>query len=544
MLDTTLDENSINDLIGTNEFVTNQLHRNEEIKDMSGLLRPRLMIAGRTVVFKNRMEKIGFEGDNVTIVAPEETPPVHFPLPQGKMPSDPERAADWNKKRIKAVQRDETITELDAYNRAHTEDAPQNLLVVTNTPLGIVNAAIALGTKELIPVREAMVSGQYAVPKAAEIIDSVLAAIAVDDTGKATERYDTNGYAVALAALTGDEKAMKIIAMKRKALYEIEQRRREEIPERGREYLEERLKEGIEPMPLEKLYTVHSTSHAIERDADGNPILRPAGQYLAVPRASLHFTLNSNVYPHAQAEVQGQEAWGNTDRIIITPLTSVIDANSNPEVLNGVDTWWSVNPGEALTLKDAVTIEPASDIDELFTYSDARRIKILIKDHYTPAEQQKIRDLMEKTGAVNIDELKGRHDGQLSADSLREAVVQKVLTDFGLTINERDQPSQHGHGMENMHLATRISMAAVQIGARTATHFNTAESDLEKEGWIVLQQALEMEAAGNHFDFGSTSQESSKVGYASLPALRQCLVNGCMVAVPPTKREEFTEWFA
>jgi hypothetical protein len=523
--------------VASAEFVETVLNKNVEHKDARGLIRPAFNIAGRTVVFKNKMEKVELPNRGVTIVAAHTVRPVHFTMQtvknnkamieRGDQPNEIEIELAQNEQQL-----DSNISELDAYNGAHDEkqDVAENTLVVTNTPLGIIEAAVHLGNSDLVELRDKMRLKQYDDPACKEAVDSILAAISMSEEGMRYEKYDTDGFALALAAFTGNEQAADYVAQKRDALLRVEASRKRNIEAKSREYLERLEANGVEPLPIEKMYIVHSTGHAIVRDPEGNPLLRSTGYWgEEVPRASLHFTVNSNVYPHAQAA----DAWGATNKIIIAPLAATMESNKiKPEVIDGVDTWFVLDPAEALSLPDATIVEPitASESGWEIMLREGDTIKVVIKDSYSPEEQAYIRQLVAQTGATDCLEY-----GEFGARSFREAVVQMVLSEHGVARSERDDPSPHGHGMANEKLAQRVHATAYSLGVQSGTHFNHPEAELEKEGFSRLREAFKMNKKTRMVPSdGRFSEEYSQLGSASLSALRQLLVTGCVSAIPPT----------
>jgi len=118
--------------------------------------------------------------------------------------------------------------------------------------------------------------------------------------------------------------------------------------------------EGLGHVGVDQLYLVHETSHDIERDSDGNVVLRPVGDYEAgTYRGTLHFCLNGRV-----TAVMGR---GSVDsgRCIIVPLKAVIDANPGAlDKLFVVDTFLTPEPGGSLKLpREATTVLDYNAVD-------------------------------------------------------------------------------------------------------------------------------------------------------------------------------------
>lgn len=150
----------------------------------------------------------------------------------------------------------------------------------------------------------------------------MLAAASVGDDGSVEENADVNleGWPLVLSALSGDEVARGAVDFKLDALLLDERARSERQSKAGDENASSILEFGdkeVEPIPLEQIAMIHSTPYDIVRDDDGDVVLHPTGHFrdgnIPVSRASLHLTLNSRVYSHAQA----QGAWGSKDKLIV-----------------------------------------------------------------------------------------------------------------------------------------------------------------------------------------------------------------------------------
>lgn len=494
------------------QYVNEVLKKDMESRDTTELIRPTYQISGRSVVFRNRMELVDFKDKQVTIVGASDIGPLQLP-------------AD-----IKGgLQKREAIAK---FNAEHSDDSPENTLTITNTPLGMVEAAIVLGNQDLKIIQDKLKAEQYADPDCQDVMDSILGAISVGEDGQPLEYYNLDGYAVALAALSGDKNASRIIDTKRSALRSIERDRITQRADMMKVWAEEkRQKENWpEAMPVDKLFLVHSTTHEIEFDEKGDAVFRPAGQYAdtaCVPRTSWHATLNSNVYPHAQAE----DRWGANNRIVIASLGETMQATGDRlDSLDGVDSWFVVGPGEQVKLPSPVVIEPITEGNDLLI-TEGNVIKILTKPSYSPEEQDKIRNLIER---YHPGSYVGDRSRQYDAATLREACVQMVLQEKGVNADERDHPSQSGHGMDSHDIARRICLTAAELGVGTGTHFNNSISKAEQQSWARVLTATE-QVKSIYYREGHADETYAQS--IPLAARRQALVNGCIQAVADTAIE-------
>lgn len=441
------------------QYVTENLGKNPEVKDVEGISRPAFNVNGHEVVFRNRQETPLIEGRALHVLHPELTPPLPIELPDENgnfIPID--------------------TSSQQAYNAEHSSDTIKQgeTLVVTNTLEGLVSAAKDISTDEVQKQKlEALTNlfeqGKYNESESLDAMDSILASISVGENGAMNTYYDTDGYALALAALAGDKVATEIVAEKTSAMRAYEKERLEKDREANIAHHVEVLGADIEPLPLENMVLVHSTQHEIERDEKGNILLTSAGQKRADmwPRASLHFTVNSRV------EDNDGGTWATNNRLVVANLARMIDSSHGriPASLDGVDTWFNVNPGEKLALPDAIVIEGRPEgalIDEqpgLMTY--------LAKESYTPDEEGQIKSLAEHSG------IKFRDEAKLDS-ILRDVVLSKAMTREGAPLGVQDRPSSNGHGMTNNNLANRINRTAAQIGASWGSHFNSGAAEVDK----------------------------------------------------------------
>lgn len=509
--------------IDSTKYVTEVLKKNPEVRDTYGRPRPTYEVGGRTVVFRNRMEIVDISGIGVTAVAVDSVPPFDISTLR-----NPEKYP---------------IDELNEFNRSRALDSSGNILSVPNTPLGIVETAVVLGAESAVSLRDKLLEGNYSDPACKEFVDGLLGVLTINDAGNALESYDTDGYAVMLGSLMGDVDARRAVRFKLDALRRLEIERKQNIREQDERYVHERQERGVplpEPLSLEKMFVVHSTSHELEFDEKGNAIFRPAGQYKEseiVPTASWHVTINSSVFTHTWAN----GAWGAQNRLVIAPLLGVMrETQDRLEVLDGVDTWFVVSPGEEVKVPSPIIIE-ATDSGEELIRREGNKVKFLFKKQYSEAERRQIDLLAHQYGAVNVDDMKG--SGTTGADTLKEACLQMVLAEKGLSIQERDRPATDGHGMASSALAERVLAAAYNLGVRSGAHFHHPEDRFENQG--AAQVIANLSQRLNDSSWGSTYTAARPDGGVALGARRQALVNGCLPAAPqfiPVKDADYGLW--
>lgn len=230
--------------------------------------------------------------------------------------------------------------------------------VVEATPTGLLTEALRLkpNNSALKSMLNNIQRGVYEDDEL-NLLDNIAAAITVDAKGKMSDVEQSSGFGLVLAALTGDDAATKLLAKRRQVFQDgIESSRANQLqPSELNDTLQR-----VTPAQPQELAFVHSTNYPIERDADGNIILRPAGHYAlndpeGTARSSVHFTINSEVQNHMFG------TWNGDNKLIVTSGKSMFDANGNPTSLRSIDSFWQVSPGKTVKLPDATVVSPYVD---------------------------------------------------------------------------------------------------------------------------------------------------------------------------------------
>lgn len=217
------------------------------------------------------------------------------------------------------------------------------------------------------------------------LIDDISAAVAIDSSGRIASQDQTEGFALVISALAGNEQARELIDKKRDQYYEhIESMKKNEESESSREA------EPGKALEWGQVAFVHSTGHELIRDDNGEIILYPysyhqAGTEQSYPRATIHFTVNSEVKGHLFG------SWEASNRLIVMNGQTFVDENGYPARMNVIDTYWSQAPGEPLTLEGATIVEPSKDLAELFVEDrEKHTISYLDKEEYSDEERRAI----------------------------------------------------------------------------------------------------------------------------------------------------------
>lgn len=473
------------------EYVANTLQKHE-ITDTHGYQRPAYEIAGHEVVFRNRQE--------VTIPADK---PYVIPKGSGQDPL-----------RLDFIDQQDNAIWSEYFDGA--SDSAEATIVSANTPEGILDTVALLAPDKAEASRALsaeMASGQYG-PAATELLDRLAATLYMNESGgvgtpneRGVPSVDLDAYALVTASLVGDETATTIVNQRVEAM-----RREIKISElgtkatRATEYLEwiERTAEP-EVLKPENVALVHSTEHPIERDAAGNIVLYPssAKRLDKYPRSTIHFTPNSQVEGHYAG------TWDQNNRLIVSNLASMIKANGNPAAINSVDTFFTLSPGEHLTLPNAVVIEAGETEGGKLIDSKGSdvRYKAGPEDSYTAEDR------------LQIEAMASEYDVSPTEDTaamVRELALRSTLKNLGVDV--RMMAKGGAHYTSNQKLNDSLSRMAHELGVtQTSLHEYTREKKLES-------------ASGNPGISPNYEEDPSIYPGFSLPALRQVIASGYMPA--------------
>lgn len=298
------------------------------------------------------------------------------------------------------------------------------------------------------------------------VLDQISASVAIDDYGQFAPEAQTEGFALILSALSGNEIARYKVDFRLSAYYKLIKdkidKEKEAIVKENEN--NERYRE-IEALKLSDIAFVHSTKYDIDRDEKGVIILRSHAHHSEnsenpYPRATLHFTTNAEVESHLFGK------WSKSNKLIVTAGQSIVDANGLPARMNTIDTYWSINPGQPLRLEGASVVEPKSDLDQLFIddkenktvfyldkqqYTDLERLEIIRlqsiqlyeRIYQNPADRQynleqldSILNLENDYIAVRAEQLKGNESAALRRMALDAAMKQQGINTGPLRLEQ------------------------------------------------------------------------------------------------------------
>lgn len=478
----------------TNNTLTNQdgvekistpegLFAKQEIRDLENRERPIYQYNGKSFAFRSRWEMPAYEGRTTAVLGAEESGPLPFRL------DDAENRAEQRA--------------FEEYVAVQDTPEAADVLLATNTPEGVLELALALSDNldpSLVDLKDEIIHGVYS-ERALALIDQIAGALYVNDSGEWNDYIDTDAFALVATALAGNNEAQRIVEKRANVYQDKQVDRLAEAIENKRQYAQERLAD-VEALAPNEVSLVHATRYEPEYDSDGNVLLWPSGEKRIdkLPRASIHFTPNSQVVPHELGE------WNNDMRLIVTSLEKMIEQNGSPANMSDVDTYYSQNPGEVLVLPEAVVIEPTAELAVTFDEgADGRlvRYKNVDNDHYTAEDNAVISELAAQYGRGIRDHIK-----ESTAAYLRELLLRKVMASQGVEWFIESGPHYTTDTFQNAY-----SKLAAELGVPGALHQNTADSRLEDGA------KLAREPINKHRMF---------VYPASIEAIRRTVANGYM----------------
>lgn len=477
-----------NSLLEKSEIYT----ESERITDDDGIERPVFRIAGKKVTFRTRQETPSFIASGQHYHIASEADATSLILGKDDNPEDFSRFS-------------ENSEELTGANV---------LEMVTATPEGLVGAAIELGgdDEKLFSLEAELHAGEYS-KQTLELIDDMIAALNFDDNGEKLEFMDTSGHALVLEALLGNDQANRAIDKRREAMYAFFEAQRSQQVAKRRELAEKEL--DIESIDPQKVVLVHSTSHGVTLAQDGSTVLRSMAAFRddKYPRATVHFTPNGQVSSHYGGQ------WGPDNSLIVSNFAEVIKENDIlPTAMSTADTFFSLNPGQALELPNVRVVRGVPETDDgQLIYQDGNTITYKESPNYSDEEKANIEQLARKYGVlVRVIEEQPRLNDALREVALREAMRQKGAERF-VEIG--------AHYAFDGKFQESYNKLASEIGATVALHVDTGDSNAEdKAGWGMTHEFSKKDKSKNaYWTFR---------GDTTIQAVRQIFASGYVPARP------------
>lgn len=232
--------------------------------------------------------------------------------------------------------------------------------------------------------------------EALTIIDRVIAATIAPENGETgvnPSLAGSDGEAIVLLALLGNQEASDYVKAKLQDLYDYQQKfmqsKRDEYTLTGFE--------SPEPTDPKSIAFVHATKYFPKKiDNHTYAVLTlfdaTHGNFL---RSTIHTTMNYKVQSHIGGN------WDKQTYIVIGNGQSMLDKNGAPYGFAEEDTWWLRNPGEPLYFTDAVIISKAESPQEGLISVSESEVKYK-GDDYTISDVFSIADYVKNNPGAKV----------------------------------------------------------------------------------------------------------------------------------------------
>ncbi len=353
-----------------------------EVEDDEGFLRTEFTIPGHdevTVVFRGREElpTMPVEEGTMSAVLTADERPLHTSGDDfGVWMTEVNQGADPYG---------------DPFERAVEVGAEKVRLVATSTPYGLVSAAISLAETGVAHTDPVIIDQLKALKQqlkdrdfsddVLEFFDKIYAATAIhtidgelqevaDRTGM---RPNEQGLMEVVMALSGDEDATQVIEAKQQVV------QARDYDRSSSQRSSHRLKEGVdlkepgeqlseaelELVASKHLVGVHTTEvrpFFVAGGDSGVSVLRSTVEFgddrERFPRSTMHWSLNHPVTSHILGN------FSDRPFTVVAPVEDLMQGNGTPAVLYGVDTYFTLNPGDGMVVPpSAVVIETIDQPD-------------------------------------------------------------------------------------------------------------------------------------------------------------------------------------
>jgi|GEM_PF-4513888 hypothetical protein len=194
--------------------------------------------------------------------------------------------------------------------------------------------------------------------------------------------------------------------------------------------------------------------HRGHKPSDVEQGISAGGDHYDMPRATIHWSLNHLVTPHLHAEHDG-------DYIVLSPLSSLVEANGAPAVLYPVDTYFKVSSGDVLDIPNNSTIIELNNDQEEAVVIDGSTI--MIKDNLSPEETLEVANEF------------GLRPEVVEFQTLIEGVVASQI----LRMGSGTVVKGGAHYTNNDKFERDISSVAKEYGLRTGLHYAQVEGRFE-----------------------------------------------------------------
>ena len=388
-----------------------------------------------------------------------------------------------------------SLKDYQAWGQKHQAETGQphhDCLIAPATPLGVLDVAISLTGKGLAPgqigqldqLRAKLRDGVFD-DEVGRLYDVLFASATIGNDGPSRER----ALIETALCLANDPNAIETVNAKLAERQHRDQQNWNQVygGRPGRHPNPEQL----DNLQTKRLVAVHTTQ------------ARPEGRILPtatynqdnkdhVPRTTIHTSLNHPAESHM---------WGsfeNNKYTVVSPLAEMVDLNGVPDVMNSVDTYFTVNPVEGLGLPDeTILVELRVDQPDFVTV-DGRRLSVregpvlagdlaelagissqLTASHYTANEM--FTNLIKSVDGVLWRELGCLKTGEVSMALGKEAhqTVAELKRLYQQTV-ESDDPRYQKNPTGSRAMARRLLTHYTELDSQSAAAYPAVTQALQE----------------------------------------------------------------
>lgn len=348
---------------------------------------------------------------------------------------------------------------------------------VESSPRALLDLAFQLGIedKQLRELRKKM-SHKEMTNEGEEMMDKIIASKVISEDGEFRFDRNTDGEALFILALQGDEQAGEILDKKLEKMKEKDREREENLNKiiaeqggRGEKSAGEK-----ESLKLDSLVAVHATGYR-PHEKDGSLNIKSTfdGTGWSDPHNTVHFALNHHVASHMYG------GWDSQPYVVLSPLKEVINSNKRPDALNTVDTYFEVSPGRTLSLpkEKSRSVEPADLPPGVLFETNKDGKAVYKKGNYTPEDYEALWQALGESARYNFDQnisstIKGAIDSYDYETRLKDheklSALSSKITDKVIAVDqeapENTYPAQLFDGMRKEEPAKVIDSFFQEMG--------------------------------------------------------------------------------
>ncbi|NBW39664.1 hypothetical protein EBR25_01540 [bacterium] len=213
----------------------------------------------------------------------------------------------------------------------------------SKTLSGVLEVACFMSPEhqEAQKLREEVRQGIYS-QKSHDLLEELVACNLFGNSGFSAD--ESHAEMLVIEALLGEQQAKNMLDSRVDAFRRL-------VTNKLSTYTPE-IEAGQKALSPSELVCVHATRFLPEMKGDGTVCIASTASATdhKFIRNTVHLSLNHVVQSHVFGN------WEDCPYVVISPFEKVIEQSGKPHMLNTVDTWWTLNPGEPLIMPEAHVI--------------------------------------------------------------------------------------------------------------------------------------------------------------------------------------------